>query len=208
MDGVLVDSESVWYRSRIAFAHDLGKTWTMDDQRFAMGRNTIEWAQVMRERLALDMPLDEIIEQVRGRVVASLRDNLPTLPGAIESVHRCAERYPVALASGSPTLVIQTVMALTGLDRVFQHMVYGDDIARGKPHPDIYFEAARRLNVDPSHCVGIEDSSNGIRALHAAGMKVIAVPSPEFPLSTEILALADRHLSSLDLLTHDVIAAL
>lgn len=199
MDGVLVDSEACWMESRVEFAASLGKVWTLDDQHAVMGRNTVEWAAGMRERLALGaMPLDEIIEPVRGGVIRRLEARLPLLPGALEAVQTAASRYPVALASGSPSLVIDTVMRLSGLERVFNVRVYGDDIPHGKPAPDIYFEAARQLGARPSRCIGIEDSANGLRALHAAGMAAIAVPSPGFGLPPDVLALADRVLPSLE----------
>lgn len=199
MDGVLVDSEAYWMESRMEFAASLGKVWTLDDQHAVMGRNTIEWAAGMRERLTLaDMPLGDIIEPVRSGVIHRLEARLPLLPGAIEAVRTAASRYPVALASGSPNAVIDTVMRLSGLERVFPVKVYGDDMAHGKPAPDIYFEAARRLNARPSRCIGIEDSANGLRALHAAGMAAIAVPSPGFSLPPDVLALASRVLPSLE----------
>ena len=198
MDGVLVDSEEYWWQSRVAFAEQLGKVWSFDDQRTAMGRNTVEWARVMQERLQIDMPLDEIIERVRGGVIARLEQRLPVLPGALEAVQKAASAYPVALASGSPKLVIDTVMQLTGLDKVFEHIVYADDMAHGKPAPDVYFETARRLGIAPENCIGIEDSGNGVRALHAAGMYIIAVPSPGFALRDDVLALAHRTLPSLE----------
>lgn len=199
MDGVLVDSEEYWLQARVEFAGALGKNWTMDDQRLAMGRNTIEWAHVMQERLQLEgqMTLEAIMADVKGRVIAKLEQRLPTLPGALEAVHTSAANFRVALASGSPTEVIETVMRLTRLDAIFETMVFGDTIARGKPAPDIYLEAARRLGVQPSECVGIEDSGNGLRSLKAAGMKAIAVPSPGFPLSADLIALADVQLGSL-----------
>lgn len=201
MDGVLVDSEAYWLDSRVTFAARLGKPWTMDDQRAAMGRSTVEWAHVMRDRLAIEMEIDDIIEQVRGGVLERIAARMPSLPGAIEAVYTAAERYPVALASGSPTIVIDTVMQLIGLNNVFQAIVYGDDMKEGKPSPEIYFEAARRLNVDPARCVGIEDSINGLKALRNAGMFAIAVPSPGFSLPPEALALAHVHLDSLEAFT-------
>jgi HAD superfamily hydrolase (TIGR01509 family) len=202
MDGVLVDSEAYWLAARREFAAGLGKAWSMDDQHAAMGRNTVEWAEVMRERLALDdWTLEAIIEAVRGGVIRRLEARLPVLPGALEAVQTAAAHHRVALASGSPTAVIDTVMRLTGLHKVFEVRVYGDDIARGKPAPDIYLETARQLNVNPSCCLGIEDSANGLRALHAAGMAAIAVPSPGFALPADVLALADRVLPSLEAFT-------
>jgi mannitol-1-/sugar-/sorbitol-6-/2-deoxyglucose-6-phosphatase len=139
-----------------------------------------------------------VMDEVMALVLARLEARLPVLPGALEAVRLAATRYPVALASGSPIPIIKRVMELTGLDKVFQAMVYGDDQPRGKPHPDVYLETARLLGVSPERCVGIEDSINGIRSLHAAGMKIIAVPSPSFPLPDEIRALADVQLESLE----------
>jgi len=198
MDGVLVDSEVYWLESRIEFAQSIGKNWTMDDQRVAMGRNTVEWAQVMQERLHLDMTIDNIIAEVKGRVIAHYEERLPLLPGAIEAVHAAASSYRIALASGSPTDIIQRVMQLTELDQIFEFMVYGDDQPNGKPAPDIYLETARLLNISPQNCVGIEDSVNGIKALKAAGMYAIAVPSPGFTLPDNVAAMADRILPSLE----------
>jgi beta-phosphoglucomutase-like phosphatase (HAD superfamily) len=158
MDGVIIASEDYWWESRVEWATALGKTWTHDDQRASMGRNTVEWAEVMRDRLQLDgMPLPQIMADVTGLVVRRIEAHLPVLPGALEAVLTAASRYRVALASGSPTAVIQKVMTLTGLDKIFEVMVFGDDMPRGKPFPDIYLEAARQLGVEPIHCVGIED---------------------------------------------------
>lgn len=202
MDGVLVDSEQYWWESRVEFAEARAKTWTMDDQKHAMGRNTVEWARVMQEILGLDdMSLDAIGDEVMTRVIDKLHARLPLLPGAVESVYAAKEAGPLALASGSPTRVIETVMRLTRLDEVFDTMVLGDTIPHGKPSPDIYLEAARRLNVEPGACVGIEDSGNGLRALVNAGMGAIAIPSPNFPLAPDVLALADRALTSLTAFT-------
>ena len=161
MDGVIVDSEEYWWQSRVEFAQKRGKVWSFDDQRTAMGRSTIEWAQVMQERLALDLPLDDIMREVIAGVNARLDARLPVLPGAVEAVQAAAAAYPVALASGSPTSVIEEVMRLTGLDQVFRLVVYGDDMQHGKPDPEIYLTTAQKLGVDPANCLGIEDSATG-----------------------------------------------
>lgn len=197
MDGVIVDSEAYWLQSRVDFAERRGLAWTMDDQRHAMGRSTVEWAHVMQERLKLDMTLEAIIDEVIAGVNAQLEARLPVLPGALEAIRASASAYPVALASGSPTSVINEVMKLTGLNEVFQFILYGDDMERGKPDPEIYLKTAAKLGVDPARCLGIEDSGNGLRALKAADMYAIAVPSPGFTLSDELLAMADVVLGSL-----------
>ncbi len=198
MDGVIVASEDYWWESRVEWTGAHGKTWTPDDQRHCMGRNTVEWAEVMQERLLLsDVPIPTIMRDVTTLVLNRLDTHLPVLPGAVEAVREAATHYRVALASGSPTAVIQRVTALTGLDRVFEVMVFGDDMTRGKPHPDIYLKAAELLGVEPAHCLGVEDSSNGVRSLHAAGMYALAVPSPGFPLPDDIVQMADVNLVSL-----------
>lgn len=205
MDGVLVDSEAYWFESRIEFAAALGKAWTMDDQRVAMGRSTIEWARVMQERLSLDLSLDHIMDDVIARVMGKLDRRLPMLPGALDAVRLTASRCPVALASGSPTRVINHVLELTELDRVFNVVVYGDDMKHGKPAPDIWLTAADKLGVNPTRCLGIEDSGNGVRSLHAAGVRIVAVPSPGFSLPPDVLALAHHVLSSLEQFTPDLL---
>lgn len=198
MDGVLVDSEVYWLKSREEFAQDHGKVWKPEFYQLTMGVSTEEWGQIMRDKLELNMPRNEIIVEIKRRVIAHYEVKLPTRPGALEAVKLAAQHYKVGLASGSPTEIINAVMRLTGLDQVFEVIVYGDDIPNGKPAPDIYLEAMRQLNVTPDVSVGIEDSGNGIRALKAAGMYAIAAPSPDFPLKPEILAMADACIASLE----------
>jgi mannitol-1-/sugar-/sorbitol-6-/2-deoxyglucose-6-phosphatase len=208
MDGVLVDSEVYWIQARQTFAKTHGKSWTMDDHRVAMGRNTLEWAKVVQERLELHLDLDVIIAEIKQHLITHYEQRLPLLPGAIEAVKTAASAYPVALASGSPKDIIDYVMNLTGLDQVFQHVVYADDMTHGKPAPDVYLHTAKLLNVPPDVCVGIEDSPNGIRSLRAAGMSIIAVPSPGFPLADDVSALADVKLDSLEEFSLDLVRSL
>jgi HAD superfamily hydrolase (TIGR01509 family) len=208
MDGVLVDSEIYWMLSRQAFAAVRGKTWTDEWQREVMGRSTMEWARIMRDRLQLDEPLENIVHEMKGRVLARFEERLPTRPGAIESVHALSKHFRVALASGSPTDIIQRIMHLTGLDEVFEVMCYGDDVEHGKPAPDIYLLAMSKLGVTPDVCAGVEDSANGIRSLHAAGAKVIAAPSPGFTLPTDVLALANAQIVSMEELTVELVRGL
>lgn len=198
MDGVLVDSEVYWDRSRVEFAADRGKTWTDDFQRLAMGRSTVGWARVMQDKLALDESVDDIIAEMKARVIAHYERRMPTRPGALESVSAMQEHFRVGLASGSPTEIIKAVLRITGLDQIFEVMIYGDEVAQGKPAPDIYLEAMKQLGVSSARSLGIEDSANGLRSLKAAGMLAVAAPSPDYPLPPHILALADAHIASLE----------
>jgi HAD superfamily hydrolase (TIGR01509 family) len=208
MDGVLVDSEVYWWRARQAFARDIGKVWTEADQRRCMGPSTIEWARIMAEILQPPMSVEAIMADMIRRVNAQYDEHLPTRPGALAAVHLAAQHYRVGLASGSPTAIIQHVLQLTHLDTVFEAVVYGDDMAHGKPAPDIYLEALRRLETPPSAALGIEDSGNGLRALKAAGMYAIAAPSPDFPLADDVLRLADAHIASLEEFSLELVRAI
>ncbi|MEM9951100.1 MAG: HAD family phosphatase [Chloroflexota bacterium] len=205
MDGVLVDSEVYWGQSRIEFAKDRAKVWTDEFQREAMGQSTIDWATVMKNRLNLEESTDEIIAEMKARVIAHYEAKMPAREGALEAVHLASKHYKVGLASGSPTDIIQRVMQLTGLDQVFETMVYGDTVLKGKPAPDIYIEAMKRLNTSPDVTLGIEDSANGIRALKAAKMYSIAAPSPDFPLPEDILNMVDAHITELTEFSLDLI---
>ena len=198
MDGVLVDSEVYWDKSRVEFALDRGKVWTDEFQRLAMGRSTVGWARVMQERLALDESIDAIIAEMKARVIGQYEQRMPTRPGALESVAHMKAHFRVGLASGSPTEIIKAVLRITGLDQVFEVMIYGDEVARGKPAPDIYLEAMKALGVSPAVSLGIEDSANGLRSLKAAGMLAVAAPSPDYPLDDDVLALADAHITTLE----------
>lgn len=208
MEGILMDSEPYWKVAREGFARDIHKPWSMDDQRACMGRNTVEWAQVMKDRIALDWSLDDIINDVIGRVLAQYDERLPLREGAMGAVERMAARYQVALASGSPTAVIDHAMDRSGLGKLLQIRVYGDTIPNGKPAPDIYLDALRQLGVSPQNAAGIEDSSAGVRALHNAEMFVIAAPSEGFDLPPEVLALAHHVVTHMDEITVEVVEQL
>ena len=122
---------------------------------------------------------------------------LPLLPGAVEAVESMAARWPLGLASSSNREAIDLVLELSGLGRQFAVSLSSEEVDRGKPAPDVYVEAARRLDIAAPECVAVEDSENGIRSAHAAGMRVIAVPNAEFPPAREAVVLADRVIGSL-----------
>jgi HAD superfamily hydrolase (TIGR01509 family) len=140
------------------------------------------------------------------RLQAIYREQLPLLPGAVEAVDRLAARWPLAVASSSNRELIDLVLELSGLESHFRVTVSSEEVARGKPAPDVYLEAARRLGVEPGRCAAIEDSENGIRSAKAAGMCVLAIPNPQFPPADEALSQADDVLQSLDELTPERVA--
>jgi HAD superfamily hydrolase (TIGR01509 family) len=127
------------------------------------------------------------------------------IDGAVDAVRRLAARYPLGLASSSNRQLIDAALELAGLASCFKATVSSEEVARGKPAPDVYLEAARRLGVDPTRCAAVEDSHGGIRSANAAGMRVIAFPNPSYPPDEEALAQADVIIRSLDELTPELI---
>ena len=162
-----------------------------------MGMSSIEWSTYMHDVLEVDLPPEEISQAVVGRLEELYRERLPLLPGAREGVGRLARRWPLGLASLANRPIIELVLDLAGLRSLFGATVSSEEVARGKPAPDVYLEAARRLDLPPTTCAAIEDSTNGLLAAAAAGMTVIAVPNREFPPREDALSLASAVLGSL-----------
>ena len=205
LDGVLIDSEQVWDEVRREYVPEHGGRWREDATRAMMGMSSLEWSRYLAEELGVDESPERISEEVAARVAAIYRERLPLLPGAREAVERVAARWRLALATSSNREVIELVLEVAGLGPYFEATVSSEEVGRGKPAPDVYLEAARRLSVEPERCIAIEDSHNGIRSAAAAGMRVIAIPNEHFPPDEESLALAAVVLPSLEQLTVEVI---
>jgi HAD superfamily hydrolase (TIGR01509 family) len=205
LDGVIVDSEHVWDAAREALARERGGRWHEGAQQDMMGMSSVEWSRYMHDVIGLKDPPEEISAEVARRLEATYREELPLIDGATEAVARLAERWPLAVASSSNRPIIDLVLELSGLDRFFRATVSSEEVSRGKPAPDVYLEAARRLGADPERSAAVEDSRNGILSARAAGMRVVAIPNPRFPPGEEALAAADEVLYSIDELTPDVV---
>ena len=201
LDGVLIETEQIWDEVREAFVRERGGRWTDRAQRDMMGMSAPEWSTHMHDELGLDEPPEVIKDLVVERMAERYRSELPLLPGAVEAVERLAARWPLGLASSSNRVLIDLVLELSGLAPYFRATVSSEEVARGKPAPDVYLEAAGRLSVDPHRAAAVEDSEAGIRSASAAGLRVIAIPNRAFPPSEEALGLADVVLDSLDQLT-------
>ena len=206
LDGLLIQSEEVWDAVREAYVRERGGRYDDEVQRAMMGMSSTEWSRYLHEAAGIPDEPDEINAEVVRRMLAAYRDHLPLIPGAVEAVQRLAARFPVGLASSSNRELIDTVLEVAGLERYFTATVSSEEVARGKPAPDVYLEAARRLGVAPERCTAVEDSHGGIRSARSAGMRVIAIPNPSYPPGDEALALADVTIGSLDELTVDVVS--
>jgi HAD superfamily hydrolase (TIGR01509 family) len=208
LDGVLLDSEVVWNEARRELVTESGGHWRADAQRAMMGMSSVEWSRYMRDQLGVPLSAEEIRAAVVERLERGYRERLPLLPGAREAVRSLASRYPLALASSANRSIIALVLRLAGLADRFQAVVSSEEVPRGKPAPDVYLEAARRISKAPASCAAVEDSANGIRAAEAAGMRVIAIPNRAFPPDDEALTHADVVLASIEELDPEMVVRL
>lgn len=207
LDGVVVDTEQVWDEVREGLVRERGGRWHDGAQRAMMGMSSPEWSRYMHDELGLEESPEEINAEVVRRMLARYAEGLPLIDGAVAAVERLAAAFPLAVASSSNRPLIEAVLATAGIAERFAAVVSSEEVARGKPAPDVYLEAARRLGVDPRRCAAVEDSANGIHSAHAAGMRVLALPNPHYPPASDALALAHAVLSSPDELTANLVQA-
>jgi HAD superfamily hydrolase (TIGR01509 family) len=205
LDGVLVDSESVWDQARRGVVADNGGAWKPEATRAMMGMSSPEWSRYLRDELGVALEPEEINGRVVQRVLAAYRHEVPVLPGALQAVRRLAARWPLGLASSANRPVIDAVLDTTGLADCFAATVSAEEVEHGKPAPDVYLAAVRKLGVQPPTAAAVEDSSNGLRSAAAADMVVIAIPNREFAPDDDALALADLVLDSIKDLTTEAI---
>ncbi|WP_433128647.1 HAD family hydrolase [Micromonospora sp. CA-240977] len=208
LDGVIVDSEPVWEEVRRAYVATHGGTWQPDTQRRLMGMSTGEWAHYLSGELGVDRTAEQVAAEVVEEMTRRYRDHVPLIAGADEVVRRLAARWPLGLASSSPTRLIEAALAATGLTDAFGATLSTEQTERGKPAPDVYLNVAQRLGFDPARCVAVEDSSNGVRSAFAAGMRVVAVPHGSYPLDPDAARLAAVTLAAIGELTPELVAGL
>jgi HAD superfamily hydrolase (TIGR01509 family) len=197
MDGVIVDSERDWDASRREVALAAGGSWEPDATTAMIGMSAPEWSQYMHDELGVEAAPDEINRRVVARMLEHVGTSPPLLPGAVDAVEQIAARWPVGIASSANRPVIEAVLEASGLAGCVSVTVSSEEVARGKPAPDVYLAAAGALGARPGMCVAIEDSANGIRSAEAAGMIVVAFPNAHFPPGEEVLALADHRIGAL-----------
>jgi len=197
LDGVLIDSEQAWDEARRDVASANGGVWPEEATRCMMGMSSPEWSRYMHEELGVALDPDEIVRQVVPRLEDRYRMHLPLMPGVKPALCALAERWRLGLASSANREIIAVVLEASGLSPLFAATVSSEEVLRGKPAPDVYVEAARRLGVQPARCAAVEDSTNGLRSAAAAGMRVVAIPNRTFPPSAEALHAAAAVVDSL-----------
>ena len=208
LDGVLVDSEPVWEQVRRGLVAERGGHWAPDAQRRIMGMSTPEWAAYLSGDLGVGLPPDEVATLVIDRMVACYQRQVPFMDGAVDAVRRFAARWPLGLASSSPPRLIETVLGSAGLRSCFRVVMSTEQVAHGKPAPDIYLAVTAELGCPPPDCAAVEDSSNGLRSAAAAGLRVVAIPQPRYPPDPDALVRAGLVLPNLAELSIGAVAAL
>lgn len=199
LDGLLVDSEPFWFKVRMEMFGRLGMTWTDDDQKALMGRNTQSWIDYVDNKLAGQLSKEEITNQtLEGMIRGYASREIRIMPGAGKALEECSEQFFLGLASGSPQVLIDAALKANGWAKYFSRILSSDDVPQGKPSPDVYIEVMKRMGVHPSATVVVEDSGSGILAGKAAGAVVIAVPNKQLMPPRETLDAADLVITSLE----------
>ncbi len=208
LDGVLIDSEPVWEDVRRRYVADHSGQWRPDTQRRLMGMSTGEWSHYLAEGLGVDRSPDQVARDVVGEMIARYEQHVPLIDGADRVVRALAAEWPLGLASSSPPELIRATIDALGLTDTFAVTLSSEAVARGKPAPDVYLAVAERLGVDPGACVAIEDSTNGTRSAAAAGMRVVVVTHPRYPVEDGAKALAALVVDDIAAVTPEVVRSL
>ncbi|MEU3790233.1 HAD family phosphatase [Streptomyces fructofermentans] len=178
LDGTLVDSEPNYFEAGRQTLAEHGVTdFTWADHERYVGISTRETLVLWKERYDLDAPLDVLLADKNRRYLELARASTRVYPQMRAFVELlAADGVPMAVASGSSREAVRAVLAGTGLDAYLRTVVSAEEVAHGKPAPDVFLEAARRLGAVPAECLVVEDAAPGAQAAHAAGMRCLAVP--------------------------------
>jgi HAD superfamily hydrolase (TIGR01509 family) len=205
LDGVLVQSEELWDAARRELAEEHDVEWPDDATDAMMGMSSKEWSRYMHDEVGVPDPPEEINRKVLAWVEKRYREDLPWIDGARDAVRRIGEHFPLGIATSSNREIIDIVVEVGGFEDLLEVTVSSEEVERGKPAPDVYLEATKRMGADPHRTAAVEDSTNGLLAADAAGMRVIAIPNDAHPPAEKGLAVADAVLDSIDDLTPEVV---
>ncbi|MFD5784924.1 HAD family hydrolase [Streptomyces sp. NPDC126933] len=178
LDGTLVDSEPNYYEAgrRLLAQYGVADFSWEHHSRF-IGISTRETLEALREEYGITAPLDKLLAEQDRLYLERVRASTEVFPQMRTFVERLrAEGVRTAVASGSSRAAIDVALGVTGLNAYFTTTVSAEEVPRGKPEPDIFLEAARRLGAGPADCVVVEDAAPGVAAAHAAGMRCVAIP--------------------------------
>lgn len=205
LDGTLIESEQVWACVRRQFVVAHGGTWHARAQDTMIGMRTTEWARYIHDDLGVSLPADQIAAQVVDAVKERLAHDVPVLPGAPEALDRLARVFPLGVATSAALPVARAVLESTGWAKLFRVVVSADEVANGKPAPDVYRRALELLHAPANESAAVEDSGNGIRSAAAAALAVVAIPNRAYPPDAKALKEATTVLSDLTQLEPGVV---
>lgn len=192
LDGILIDSEPNYLAAEQQLLSVYGVEFTEDLKRPYIGWGTRDMLADVAAKYGIGVPVDDLVERKNAIYLRLAREHVIDYPGTREILLELrADGLPTALASGSSPEVITAILSTLGLASAFDAVVSAEQVARGKPAPDLFLEAARRLAVDPSECVVFEDSEAGVSAALAAGMSCVAIPYLTAPPVAEPFHRAD-----------------
>ncbi|MGM0883086.1 MAG: HAD family hydrolase [Bacillota bacterium] len=207
MDGVIIDSEPIHFDVDMKTMHHLGASITMKQLEPYVGMTNPEMWDLIKQQYSLAQSVEEIINYQLNAKIRHLQDieisPITGIPELIEELQ--IRKIPIAVASSSPRRFIEEVLSKFKIAHIFNCIVSGEEVPKGKPAPDVYIEAAKQLNVNPSKCIVLEDSRNGIAAAKAAGMRCIGYVNANS--GNQDLSSADFIIQSIDeILTKDLIS--
>lgn len=197
MDGLLVDTEPEWDAVRQSLAAAENLPWPPEATQAMLGMSTQEWSTYLVEHVGVSGTPAEVAEKTIADLERRYHEHLAVKTDAVGAIRRMAAIAPIAVASSSPPRLIEAVLAGLGVTELFGAWVSTEEVEAGKPAPDGYLEACRRLGADPVLAIAVEDSSNGLRAAAAAGMLVVAVPDKFTSAAASALALSHIVIDSL-----------
>ena len=204
MDGLLIDTEAVYIKAYMAGAAIMGVEMPLSFCHSMIGTPSPECDRMIQEFFGPAFRLDDFNGHVDGHAARLLEAGVPVKPGAVELVAFLGERgLPLAVATSSSRRTTERHLGRAGLLGHFRALATRDDVVRGKPHPDIHLEAARRLGVPPERCLAFEDSNTGLTAAHAADTMAFMVPdivAPTDEVRAKCLAMLPDLHAALDLL--------
>lgn len=208
MDGLIIDSEPLWRKAHIEVLKTYGITVTNQDVQALDGMRTDDQVAMWQKQFNGSLPsLKQVSDEITEYAMKFIRANGRALPGVVESIQLLSElRIPMAIASSSSSDIIRVVLEKLQIDRYIQVAHSAEDEQRGKPFPDVFLSTAILMNVEPSQCLVLEDSQNGVNAAKAAGMKCIAIP--QLPYDARDFHRADLVVDSVEYIRWDEVLAL
>ena len=199
MDGLLINSEPVWFKAKVNLMKSINLEWTHEDQTSTMGVPTKFWIDYIFNKVNGVLSKEEILHGVTDRMKNLYRNGeIELMPGALDALNIAKQKYKVGLATGSYKELMEIILEVNNWEKYFEVILSSDDLQRGKPFPDIYIEVMKRLNVEPKETIILEDSRDGIRSGVSSGANVIAVPSKEVEVPKEVLNSAAFVIDSLE----------